>query len=301
MALKVAVAGATGTLGPYLVQGLVGAGIDVTVLSRQASVSGLPAAVTVRQVDYDSVESLTAALQGQDAVVSVVAQTAVLKQKALIDAAVAAGVKRFFPAEFGVDTLNPKVRALPIKAHKVEIQNYLAEVSAKTDLTYTILLNGPFLDAYIAQDFLLGYAGLKSRRVTLFDGGDVAFSATTVPHIIQSVISILHHLEETENRAVYVEDITLTQNQILRLAQELTPGETWTTVPVSTAEIAATAYEALGREGMTEKVAIDFILVAVWGQGMSGKFAKTDNELLGITPLTEEDVKAMIKKALDSF
>lgn len=263
--------------------------------------SGLPADVTARQVNYDSVESLTTALQGQDAVVSLVSQKAILKQKALIDAAVAAGVKRFFPMEFGVDTINPKVRALPVKAHKVEVQNYLAEVSAKTDLTYTILLNGPFLDAYIAQDFLLGFAGLKSRRAMLFDGGDVPFSATTVPHVIQSIISILHHLEETKNRAVYVEDIALTQNQILRLAQELTPGETWTTVTVSTAEIAGNAYQALGSEGMTEKVAINFILVAVWGEGMSGKFAKTDNELLGITALTEEDVKAMIKKALDSF
>ena len=95
--------------------------------------------------------------------------------------------------------------------------------------------------------------------------------------------------------------MALTQNQLLGLAQELTPGENWTVVPASTADLAAKAYGALGKEGMTAGVAIDFVIVSVWGEGMSRKFEKVDNELLGVTPISKDDVKALIKKTLDSF
>ncbi|EIN12867.1 NAD(P)-binding protein [Punctularia strigosozonata HHB-11173 SS5] len=301
MVIKVAIAGGTGVLGPFLVQGLAASGMDITVLTRKESVSGLPAAVSIRTVDYDSVESLTAALQGQDAVVSTLGRVATLKQKALADAAVAAGVKRFIPAEFGSDTLNPKVRTVPIQTDKVEVQNYLRDLSAKSELTYTLLITGPFLDGYIQHDYILGIGALKNRRAMLLDGGDIPFSATTVPHIAQSVAAILHHLEETKNRPVYVEDIVLTQNQVLRLAQELTLGGTWTIIPASTATLTAKAYELLERDGLTEEVVNNFIIVSHWAEGMSRKFSKTDNALLGIPSLSEEDVKAMIKKKLESL
>ena len=58
------------------------------------------------RANYDSAKSLKAAFQGQDAVISLVGGTALGDQNKLIDAAIAAGVKRFLPSEYGSDTTN---------------------------------------------------------------------------------------------------------------------------------------------------------------------------------------------------
>jgi uncharacterized protein YbjT (DUF2867 family) len=72
---------------------------EVTVLTRESSNHKFPPEVKIAKVDYTSPESLAAALEGQDALVSAVATLAVLSQRLLIDAAVKAGVKRIIPSE----------------------------------------------------------------------------------------------------------------------------------------------------------------------------------------------------------
>jgi len=68
-------------------------------LSRKSSTHKFPEEVKVVTVDYTNIQSLTKALEGQDALVSAVASLAVLSQLVLIDAAVKAGVKRIIPSE----------------------------------------------------------------------------------------------------------------------------------------------------------------------------------------------------------
>jgi len=85
---------ATGNLGPKVLEQLLNAGFDVTVLTRQESTSTYPSNVQVAPVDYSSIDSLTSTLKGQDAVVSTVATPDLHSQNTLVDAAVAAGVKR---------------------------------------------------------------------------------------------------------------------------------------------------------------------------------------------------------------
>ncbi|KAJ9650430.1 hypothetical protein H2198_010272, partial [Neophaeococcomyces mojaviensis] len=68
MAVKVALAGATGKLGPAILKALLDAGFQVTILSRKGSNStdSLPEHPNQRitKVDYTDVADLTAALQG---------------------------------------------------------------------------------------------------------------------------------------------------------------------------------------------------------------------------------------------
>lgn len=86
---------------------LVKAGFETTVLTRSAqALYDLPAGCQVCEVDYDSDDSLKSALQGQDAVISTVAMSAITNQKRIVDAAIHAGVKHFIPAEFTVGTCN---------------------------------------------------------------------------------------------------------------------------------------------------------------------------------------------------
>ncbi|KAE8312184.1 hypothetical protein BDV41DRAFT_578016 [Aspergillus transmontanensis] len=60
---KVALAGATGNLGPAILEQLVAANFEVTVLTRINGITHkFPASVHVASVDYDSLNSLVAAL-----------------------------------------------------------------------------------------------------------------------------------------------------------------------------------------------------------------------------------------------
>jgi len=74
MSIKnVAITGANSNVGAPLIKALVDSGeFVVTVLARASSQTSYPESVKVVVVDLESVESLTAALKGQDAVVSTV-------------------------------------------------------------------------------------------------------------------------------------------------------------------------------------------------------------------------------------
>ena len=64
-----------------------------------------------------------------------------------------------------------------------------------------------------------------NKKADLFDGGDRPFSVTTLPSIGQAVIGVLNHIEETKSMAVSVQNATMTQNLLLRIAENLTGGK----------------------------------------------------------------------------
>lgn len=115
--------------------------------SREASKTSVPQGVRVLRTDYSS-KSLVGVLRGQDAVVSAIRGPGVATQIAVIEAAEAAGVKRFIPSEFGNDNAaptQPDFKAL--LAHKVSVMTFLkARAAANPNFTWTTLANGVFID-----------------------------------------------------------------------------------------------------------------------------------------------------------
>lgn len=138
---------ASGALGTPVLKALVDSGkFNVTVISREESKATFPSSVKVVTADYKSVESLTFALRDQDAVVSTVGTDGLLGQSIFIDAAIAAGVKRFLPSEFGSDLSNPNAAKLPIFGYKVATRNHLEEkIRNGANLSYTYVINSAFL------------------------------------------------------------------------------------------------------------------------------------------------------------
>lgn len=100
------------------------------------------------------VAELTEAFKDQDAVVVASSTVSItVEQKGnvthrLVDAAVAAGVKRFIPSEFGGNNLDPRVRDwVPIYAAKAKSLEYLIEkVKESKTLTWTSVATGSWLD-----------------------------------------------------------------------------------------------------------------------------------------------------------
>ena len=271
---------------------------NVTAIKRPSSSASFPDSVTVRTADLSSVDSVTAAFQGQDAVVSTVGTAGVPRQGVLVEAAVAANVKRFLPSDFGCDIGNPKTGVLPVFKLKTETHKALREAAAaKPDFTYTLVCNNAFLDWGLERDFLLNW---KERKPKLFDGGKNLFSATTLASIGQAVVGVLTHPEETKNRFVYVKDIDISQNQLLEMAKKINPGKTWEEpIHVDTAELERSSYESLAKGEVTPPVMFAFLFRAIFGPPeYGGRFAKTDNELLGVKGKTEAEVEALLKSLM---
>lgn len=288
----VAVAGATGNLGPSVVGQLLNAGFKVTVLTRQSSSHNFPRTVTVVPVDYDSLESLTNALKGQDAVVSTIASAAIVTQLRLVEAAAKAHVKRFIPSEFGSNTVAEKTRALPVFKDTIAVQDALQKEAASGGMTYTLICTGPFLDWGILVGFIIN---LKGKSISLYDGGDRVFSSTSLASIGNAVVGVLTHLEQTKNRPVYVQDTATTLKHMAALGKKVTGAEGWKETVVSINELLEQAWAELKKAQPDPKnFVMQFIKASIWGEGYGSHFEKLDNDLLGIEEWSDADLQDLL-------
>ena len=290
---------ASGSLGTPVLNALVKSGkFNITVLKRPTSSASYPESVTVREADLSSVESVTAAFHGQDAVVSTLGTAGLPGQNILVEAAVAANVKRFLPSDFGSDLANPKTAALPVFKFKIATHKALREAAAaKPDFTYTLVVNNAFLDWGLQKNFLLNW---KDSKPKLFDGGKNFFSATTLASIGQAVVGVLSHPEETKNRFVYVKDIDVSQLMLLEIAKKIEPEKKWEEpIHLDTAQLEKSSYESLAKGEVTPPVMMAFLFRVMFGPPeYGGRLAKTDNELLGVKSKTEADVEALMRSMI---
>jgi hypothetical protein len=249
-------------------------------------------------VDFTSVESLTAALKGIDAVVSTVAGTAIKTQTVLVDAAAIAGVKRFIPSEYGSVTTNPKLEGFPLYENVFSIRHRLQAKANAGQLTWTVLACGAFLEFLFAAGGR-GLLDFADRKAILFDEGNNRLSSTSLATCGKAIAAILENSEATMNRVVRVSEVILTQNQLLEIAGRLRPEDKW--------EISKVATSAVLKEGLDEFSAGDFsfpvISKIINGTGCAGEtygsaYDETDNELLGVMELTEEYLEKMVAEKL---
>lgn len=277
-------------------QALVNAGFQVSVLTRSRKPGAYASNINVFEVDFNSVKSLTAALKGVDAVVSTVGGAAVDNQTVLIDAAIAAGVKRFIPSEFGNVTTNPKLEKFPIYSSTFKIRNYLQEKAAAGELSWTVLACGAFLDSVLNTPVLLDF---QNHTVTLLDEGDNRISSTSLPVVGKAIAAILQNLDATQNRVIHVSEAILTQNQLIEFAKELRPDIKWRTSKEQTSVLLQESLEQFGAGDFTMPTIMKLLKgTALAGDTFGSAFDVTDNELLGIKELAPADLKELIAEKL---
>ena len=283
---------ASGNLGTVILEELLKSGLfEVTILIRETSAHTFPPGVKVVKVDFSNLDSLTNALTGQDALVSALASLAIASQRLLIDAAVAAGVKRILPSEFGNNLKNPKARELPVYAQKIKIEEHLDQLAREGKVSYTLVINGPFLDWGLKNGMFLDFTNRKIKR---YDGGDGLFSTSRLTTVGKAVRRILTHPRETADRAVYVKDIDVSQNQLLKLAQALTPGEEWEIEDVKSEDVEKKSREEIERREIGKDTMMGFLARAIWGEGYGARFEKVHNEVLGIKGMTGPDLEELV-------
>ncbi|KAG8166405.1 hypothetical protein KVR01_002094 [Diaporthe batatas] len=290
---NVAVAGGRGNVGAPVVANLVANGFEVTILARQSSdTSGLPSSAKVKKVDFESTEALTAALTGQDAVVDC---TLVQDDtpKRLMDASVAAGVYRYIPSDWSLDPLNKAANSLPIFSKRVERDNHLYERCKSSNMTWTIVANGPFLD----WNLRTGFAGinLANKRADLMDGGENRVVWTTLDSVGKAVAGIMKHPEETENRPVYVQSVVKSCHEMLKHSQSVLGADGWQVVNVNADEANSKALADLQSGKFDMGTFGTLIRYSNAKPETFSPWEKVDNGLLGVPFMTDDELESLIK------
>ncbi|KAJ5811217.1 hypothetical protein N7447_010733 [Penicillium robsamsonii] len=285
-----------GWLGSTVLDQLVNTGFQVTVLSRTAgSVDEPSASVKTVQVDYSSIDSLVAALRGQDAVVSTVGTPGISAQKTVIDASIQAGVRRFIPSDFGALTTRPGAETLPLNALWIEIQKYLKEKALSGQIEYTLFAVGPFLEFVMSMPFL---TDLQTQTATVYDNGVHTFSTTSVSSIGKAVAGALKNAAETKNRLVSVHDIVLTQNKVLDLAKKYSgPDVKWIESPVDAAAELEEILENTKQGDLDLFKTLALLKSALLGGKFEAEFKILDNDLVGVSLLSDDEFEKIFATA----
>lgn len=229
---KIALIGATGDLGSHILDALVDAGsFEVTVLQRKSSQSKPKHSSKIRIVsvadDYPF-DGMKQCLQGQDAVIVAFRLKDLEQHYRIADAAVAAGVKRFIPADFGsCDSSSQRAQELiPLFKKKSGMGDRLQELArSHSNFTWTSIVCGHFFDWGLKEDFL--HFNLASCTADILDDGNMKSSQSTLERVAQVTARILQRPKETSNRVLFVQSFCVSQNEVLASLEKATTSK-WT-------------------------------------------------------------------------
>ncbi|GFN20283.1 hypothetical protein ABZX51_012076 [Aspergillus tubingensis] len=294
---KVAIIGATGLIGQIILRALSSnAKITVTVLTRQesSSTTEFPVGVTVHKTDF-SASSLRSLLREQDVLISAVGGTAFTEQKKFVDAAIETGVKRFIPSEFSTSSEDDAViQLLPLFQQKRDIINYLKE-KEEEGLSWTGIATSGLFDWGLASGFL-GF-DMKAKSAVIWDSGVTRFTLTNEEQLGKAVLSVVLRSEETENRFLYIASVETTQNEVLKILEEVTQSR-WAVTETTTQEQVAEGLKKLGAGDFSGAFAL--VRATAFGSTPSLKANYVRNQKLanGLLGLGMDDVRETIERVV---
>ena len=225
----VLVAGATGDLGHRIVRELLAAdpAAFVRVLTRPGggtaqAMYGERDRVEIREAAYTDHVGLVDALSGADIVVSAVsgARSVILDaQRALLAAAVEAGVARFIPSDYSADYR----RVTPGSNRNFELRREFAADLDAAPLHATSVLNGAFADMLTGQAPMILF---RRHKILYWSSPDQLLDFTTKDDVARTVAHVA--LDDAAPRVVEVAGDRVTARGIARIMTELT-GAAFTT------------------------------------------------------------------------
>lgn len=179
---NIAVVGAGGTIGSYIVNSLIAQGKHkVTAITRPDSKSSLPAGIReIKKADYSDHAGLVAAMKSQEVLIITMSIRAPPESHAkLIDAAVEAGIRYIMPNEYGPDISDESIaKGIILGALAVEIRQYIEKVGKGR--THWISLSCSFWYEHGLGGGEKRYGfDFDKKELTLFDDGNTNICTTT--------------------------------------------------------------------------------------------------------------------------
>ncbi|KAH7233853.1 uncharacterized protein BKA55DRAFT_742584 [Fusarium redolens] len=276
---NVALIGASGNLGVVIQDHFLAqkdSPLHLSVLTRENSVS-------------------RARVERTDVVIMLLPPESTVDHESVIDAAVKAGVKRFFPSEYGVRTYHPAFAdSVLLATKKRSIVKHLEKT--QDIMSWTGIICNPWVD-FCVIDGLLGF-DMKERKARIYNGGDVPFSTGLRDLAAQSLYALItnpERLEEAKNQYIHVASYTVTQNEILDVVKKLT-GQEWQVENATSEGVMPEALEDIKKGlnwGLGHQVQAILFSYDSEGHGI-GDFRPLGiwNEKLGLSKSTlEQDLK----------
>ncbi|KAK4865695.1 hypothetical protein LT330_009128 [Penicillium expansum] len=288
---NVALAGASGNVGARVLDALLDLKFNVTVLSRNSK--SFPTGACVKVVDFTSVEDLSAAIAGQDAVIDTTFSPEVDTPLRLIEAAARAGVYRFITSDFGLDPDLPGVHDIPVFSRKKVSYEAVKKQAADNRLTYTLVACGAFLDWGLST----GFAGLNFQEKTawIFGDGSNVVPWTTLEDVGKATANVLLHPQETLNRPVYVHSVFMSQNQLFDAAKEALGNKGWTATYNDMEPLFQNALADLQSGNISDSTFVVQIQYCLATKALAHPWARDDNALVGLEEWSQEKVKVLIR------
>ncbi|KAH7394665.1 isoflavone reductase family protein-like protein CipA [Pyrenochaeta sp. MPI-SDFR-AT-0127] len=290
---NVALSGATGSLGSTLLTSLVNNGkFNITVIARKEGQS-VPAGVSVKVVNTDSVDAITQALRGQDALVDATSGPDPTLGMRFINAAAAAGVYRVIPSEFSIDIQSVEARSPLVFHGKNQAFEHLKKLAAEGKITYTTVSNSAFLDWNLRTGFI--NIDIYNKKVQYLNDGTDVFPWTHLSSVGTAVANVLAKPQETQNRSCYISNIKKSQKQMVGLAKESLGADGWEESTLDAGKALKAATESMLSGTVNMQVIGDMIRWSCtvysprWEQ-------QDDNKLLGVKSMTDDEVRKLIKE-----
>jgi uncharacterized protein YbjT (DUF2867 family) len=221
MTTSVLVAGATGDLGQRIVRELLTHDTRIRVLTRPGSgtAATLYAAndrIDIVEAAYTDHTALTAAVTGSDVIVSAVSgvrPVIVDAQRALLAAAVAAGVPRFIPSDYSSD-----YRQIALGSNRnFELRREFAADLDAAPIQATSILNGAFADMLTGTAPMIAFG---RRRVMFWSSADQILDFTTKDDVARVVAHVA--MDADAPRVVEVAGERVTARGVAQTMSELT-------------------------------------------------------------------------------
>ncbi|GAT23354.1 hypothetical protein RIB2604_01704920 [Aspergillus luchuensis] len=295
---------ATGALGSHIASALSAAGHEVTAIQRKDSDKPAPAGLKVIKVDYQNKDELISTFTGQDVVISAVPSPQLTSEKIIIDACLAASVKRFIPSEYTTMMESPLTINLPIAKEKVLIRQYLNSVIQDTSspTAWTSLNTGAFFDMALKYG-ILGPNPITKKAV-FHDGGDKEIAVSLLSDIATAIVKLLEptNFEAAANQPVYVCSAVVTERGLTKIVSEVLGVDFGMPEDVEVKKLIEESEERLKRGDMS--AIIDYYYLMMYGEGyLGGEFMRWNwNERLGLRIMDEGEVRGAVREVLgDSF
>lgn len=281
---KIALIGASGTLGKPLVEALLKQNVHtITAIQRADATSTFPAGVTVQKGDLLDEDFLAQAFKGQDTVVLMPPLPQIISiQEPAVRAAAKVGLDYIFPSEFGPDPFATKlIEDNTLLQDKKKIRDLVEKLGVSSWISVAV---GPW------TEFGIGYGlwgvDAKARKATIWNGADSKVSSSSAKLTSEALAATLGLPEEDfvklKNKAVYAPSLHFNQRELLAAAQRAT-GTTeadWTVVERDVKDVRKEYEEALTKGDEMAPHTKFFVTHATENSG--GDFhRKIDHELIG--------------------
>jgi len=251
---RIVIAGATGFIGAPIAEAALALNHECVVVTRELNdrnrqaLEGLRRkGAEIRYSDTNDIPAMTEVLDGADVVLCALGEPAIYGhvEHRILEAAQLAGVSRFVPTEFGLDTLRLPYGVGALFDEKKRFQEALQESA----VDFTIIFNGGVFDYFLPN--LRFYEAItvfgESHEVPYYTHSREDLGAVTIQASFDP---------RCRNQYIHLKANRVTQEEVLSKLAEFHPDFDFPKAHVSSAEILDGTHE---------------VKAAIWIDGQAGK------------------------------